>query len=311
MPAAACWLHPAAAAELHGQRPARQPLAAARAGRRRSPPSARTRAGTGRARRRACRRRPAAPGRAGAAPRASPRRPRRGPCGRRSSWRSVSGGSASRSHAGRRSTRAGCPVSRRVGLDVEDEAVGGARRPELAVALRRRRVVRGVDLDDRELLGVVPQPRLGAAHARRVEAPAGDERGVGPRTAAHEDACAHRRPPRRRTALFHRASNVVPPAGPGLYSGAEKLSRRHGLCRPQPRERWGTEGGAADGRDRSTLDPPIVMSGGGAALAAPSLLGSSRPRGAGLALKFARDVPILCFPQCRNGGIGRRARLRA
>ena len=76
-------------------------------------------------------------------------------------------------------------------LDVEDEAGRCARRPELAVASRRRRVVRRVDLDDVELLGVVPQPRLGAAHTGRVEAAAGDQRGVCPGAAAHQDACGH------------------------------------------------------------------------------------------------------------------------
>ena len=52
-------------------------------------------------------------------------------------------------------------------LDVEHEAGGGARHPELAVAGRRRRVVRRIHLHDVELVGVVAQSILGAGDPSR------------------------------------------------------------------------------------------------------------------------------------------------
>ena len=66
------------------------------------------------------------------------------------------------------------------GLDVEHEAPRRARHPALRVLQSGRRVVGGVDLDDGEAFCVEAQPCLRAAHAARVEAPAADERGVGP-----------------------------------------------------------------------------------------------------------------------------------
>ena len=105
------------------------------------------------------------------------------------------------------------PGEQAVGLDVEDEAVRGARRPQLAVALGRRRVVGGVDLDDGELLGVVRSRASALVTPARVEAPAGDQRGVGPRTAAHQDARAHLglRPSPGQTFRFTTQATLCPP----------------------------------------------------------------------------------------------------
>ncbi len=64
-------------------------------------------------------------------------------------------------------------------LDVEDEAVRSALRPQGRGRLRRRRVVGGVDLDHRESRGVVRQPLLRGVHVGRVPARR-EQRLVGP-----------------------------------------------------------------------------------------------------------------------------------
>ncbi len=151
-----------------------------------------------------------------------PRRPRR----RASSWRGAapvtsvllaeqSSGRALAQPppaAGRRWT--GCPVSRPNALTSNTKPSGVRADPERAVARRRRRVVRRVDLDDAELPRVVAEPRLSARHARRVEAPAGDQGRVRPGAAADEDA---RSQGALRVAVGMRCNNVVPPLRAGIY----------------------------------------------------------------------------------------------
>jgi hypothetical protein len=77
------------------------------------------------------------------------------------------------------------------GLDVEGEPVRGPCRPRLGCPLGGQRVVGGVHLDQRELAGVVLQPVLRIAGARRV--PAGiNQRLVGPSRRAHPDLSHNR-----------------------------------------------------------------------------------------------------------------------
>ena len=244
MPAADSPVHPAAAAELDGDAASRAAGPAGRAGTHGSRESARTRAGTGRARR------PSLPA-------------------------AASGSSASRwscqtfSMAARREVpgvdvalaarlvreRGTEPVRQalgdgrvvgqdREGLDIEHEAGRRARHPELAVARRRRRVVRGIDLHDLELVRVVAQTRFGAGHPGWVEAPGGDECGVGPGAAADEDASWHRalrsRSLRGPETLYHFGTPAYTPA---RSSVGATVSADHSLVLLEA-----DEGGAADGR---------------------------------------------------------------
>ena len=73
-------------------------------------------------------------------------------------------------------------------LDVEEKAGRRARGPELSVAFVGRSVEGGVDLDYGKLRRVVAEAAGGAAHASRVKTARGDQRGVGPRAVADEDA---------------------------------------------------------------------------------------------------------------------------
>ena len=67
-----------------------------------------------------------------------------------------------------------------VGLDVEGEVGRGALQPQLAEASGGEGVVGGVDLDDRELVGVVAQPVLGGGRVGRVEDARLDHGRIGP-----------------------------------------------------------------------------------------------------------------------------------
>src|SRR5258706_15283241 len=88
------------------------------------------------------------------------------------------------------------------GLEVHREALGRALRPELRLLLVGDRVIRGVVLDEREVLGVETQARVGLL-GDVVGVPAGvDKRGVGPGAGPDEDLlvliapCRHRAPGR-------------------------------------------------------------------------------------------------------------------
>src|SRR5262245_25389591 len=75
---------------------------------------------------------------------------------------------------------------KRVRLDVEAEAVGGALGPQPRLLLGWRSVVGRVDLRQGELLGVEAQPLRSAHRAAWVPARLFEERTVGPRAAARE-----------------------------------------------------------------------------------------------------------------------------
>src|SRR4051794_2069724 len=76
----------------------------------------------------------------------------------------------------------------RVRLDVEREVLRRALDPQHRVLLARREVVRRVDLDDRELLGVVAEPSFRRLRFGRIEVPVLDERRIGPARGADQDA---------------------------------------------------------------------------------------------------------------------------
>src|SRR5439155_4540582 len=77
---------------------------------------------------------------------------------------------------------------RREGLEVHREAFGRALGPELRLLRTRERVVRGVVLDDREMIGVEAKALVRLLRDALRVPPRGDERGVGPRARADLDA---------------------------------------------------------------------------------------------------------------------------
>ena len=110
------------------------------------------------------------------------------------------------------------------GLDVEDEAGRGARDPELRVALVRGSVEGGVDLDDRELGRVEGQAAGGTRHAGRIETARGDQRRVGPRAVADEDA------PRLRACHLAFRTSVWPRARAGSRTSLLAVYRDVARC---------------------------------------------------------------------------------
>jgi hypothetical protein len=72
------------------------------------------------------------------------------------------------------------PGHQRVRLDVEGEVGWRSLEPQLALPARGERVVRRVDLDDRELVRVIDEPVLRGVRVGRVEDAGRGHRRVGP-----------------------------------------------------------------------------------------------------------------------------------
>ena len=75
------------------------------------------------------------------------------------------------------------------GFDVEQEAGRRSCRPERRIALRRRRIMGGVDLDNGKLAGVMGEPIGGGPRGPRIEGAGFDQRAVGPATSAKQNRC--------------------------------------------------------------------------------------------------------------------------
>ena len=120
----------------------------------------------------------------------------------------------------------------RVRLDVERELRRRALDPQHRVLLARREVVGGVDLDQRELRRVEPQPRLGALGVGRVEVPVLDQRRVGPRGGADQDPSGHLR-------CTAPTPSPRPRGGPGRSSPARRRRAGAGARRSaRPSRAW-------------------------------------------------------------------------
>ena len=154
----------------------------------------------------------------------------------------------------------------RVRLDVERELRRRALDPEHRVRLARREVIGGVDLHDRELRGVELQPCLGRLGVGRVEVAVLDQRRIGPRRGADQDAGRPSRQPQaappssllaflRRTLSF--ACTPVP-----WRSGAAAGPRRTRWPGSRARRRsTGSRGraGRASRCRRRTTNPPTTV----------------------------------------------------
>src|SRR5262249_4205684 len=113
----------------------------------------------------------------------------------------------------------------------------------------RRGVVRRVDLDQRELLGVVPQPLLGRVDVVRIP-PGGDQRLVRPGRGADLDA--HRSVPARQAAAAR--SNAS--AGRRFRSARSRSASTAASPASSPRPTATTRKNA-DARSRATAKSPV------------------------------------------------------
>ncbi len=133
----------------------------------------------------------------------------------------------------------------RVGLDVEGEVRRRAFEPQLPGPAGGQRVVRRVDLHDRELVRVVDEPLLGRAGIGRVEHPRRRHRRIGPGGGADADAGAS---DRQRLARSGRVRVAAVAGDRGAWIMDVRLGHRS-MLGPIPDSRW--QEGATPGRGRA------------------------------------------------------------